>query len=83
MYKFDRIDVFLTKHGHERREFLTRALRVLVGVGLSLDPEGRKGRLVRTGCWHLVGADNNLNRKFPFIFNMFFLKVLGPEIMFF
>ena len=25
----------------------------LVGVGLSLDPEGKEDRLVRTGCWHL------------------------------
>ena len=32
---------------------LTRALPALVGVGLSLDPEGKEGRLVRTGCWHL------------------------------
>ena len=62
---------------------ITRALRALVGVGLSLDPEGRKGKLVRTGCWHFVGADNNFNRKFPSIFNTFFFSVLGPEIMFF
>ena len=32
----------------------TRALCALVGVGLSLDPEGKKDRLVCTGYWHSV-----------------------------
>ena len=36
----------------------TRELRAVVGVGLSLHPEGKKGRLVRTGYRHPVGADN-------------------------
>ena len=31
-----------------------RALRALVGVGLSLDPSVKKGTLVYRGCWHSV-----------------------------
>ena len=62
------------RESHYQFKFTTRALRALVGVGLSLDPEGKKGRLVRTGCWHLVGADKNINRKCPFIFNTCFFK---------